>query len=221
MNNSELYLKLYGIQNIYENFDAEKHNVLFACAGVDNTSVINSFIEKVKPKIMIEVGSWLGWSAINSAKKLKQLGLTESVIICVDTWLGDMGAWEGNIGHNYLYSENGYPTVYYKFLSNVITQNVKEYIYPLTFPSNIANLILEKLGIKADLIYIDGSHEALDVYYDCKNYYDLLNPGGYLVGDDWMYEPLRIGISTFIEESTLDESVLSTTQYTWNIKKVG
>ena len=219
MNNTALYEKLYGIQNIYDNFDVERHNIWYACCGVDNTEVINSYIEMKRPNIMIEVGSWLGWSAINSAKKLKAMGLTGSVVICVDTWLGDWQAWEGNIAHNYLYYENGYPTLYQKFLSNVIQNGVQDYIYPLAFPSNIANIVLEKIGVKSDLVYIDGSHEALDVYYDCKNYYSLLNTDGYLVGDDWMYEPLKRGIRTFIEEESIDETLLTTTLFTWAIKK--
>ena len=35
------------------------------------------------------------------------------------------------------------------------------------------------------MIYIDASHDELDVYFDLKNYYDILSEGGILFGDDF------------------------------------
>jgi hypothetical protein len=40
-------------------------------------------------------------------------------------------------------------------------------------------------GIRADLIYLDGSHDYEDVACDIAAYRPLLTPGGVLFGDDY------------------------------------
>jgi cephalosporin hydroxylase len=55
--------------------------------------VFEEVISKVRPDLIIEVGSWLGASAIHMAGLLKKHGLDESKIVCVDTWLGAVEFW--------------------------------------------------------------------------------------------------------------------------------
>jgi predicted O-methyltransferase YrrM len=56
----------------------------------------------------------------------------------------------------------------------------------------------------ADLIYIDGSHEAKDVLTDLVLAYHMLKPGGFIICDDYMWRqntnPLsspKLGIDSF------------------------
>ena len=42
-----------------------------------------------------------------------------------------------------------------------------------------------KENIKADLIYIDASHDYEDVRVDLEAYWPLLNEGGVIFGDDY------------------------------------
>jgi len=39
-------------------------------------------------------------------------------------------------------------------------------------------------GFQADLVYLDASHDADDVYADIKAWWSNLRPGGVLFGDD-------------------------------------
>ena len=41
---------------------------------------------------------------------------------------------------------------------------------------------------KFDLIYIDGSHYAKDVYEDAINSFKILNKGGFLIFDDFLWD---------------------------------
>jgi hypothetical protein len=147
--------------------------------------VFEDFIKEVKPKIIIEVGTWKGQSAINMGHLCKKYNLN-TVIYCVDTWLGALEFWtnKNDVEHNLL-CKHGYPTIYYQFLSNVVHENLQDTIIPIPTPSNIGSKILIRKNIKADLIYIDGSHEYEDVLQDIKNYSCLLNLNGIMFGDDY------------------------------------
>ena len=61
---------------------------------------------------------------------------------------------------------------------------------------------------KFDVIYVDGSHEADQVYKDIKNSWDILNISGILICDDYFYGNIyenpdnvpSISINKFINE---------------------
>ena len=50
-------------------------------------------IERLKPNLIVEVGSWLGKSAMHMARCLGVAGLRDTHIVCVDTWLGSLEWW--------------------------------------------------------------------------------------------------------------------------------
>jgi len=50
--------------------------------------IFEELIKRNEPKRIIEVGSWLGGSAIRMAQICRDLGY-DAKIICIDTWLGD------------------------------------------------------------------------------------------------------------------------------------
>jgi hypothetical protein len=54
----------------------------------------------------------------------------------------------------------------------------------MPLPSTVAAEVLKKKGIKADMIYIDGSHEYHDVFIDILTWIPLLKKGGMIFGDD-------------------------------------
>ena len=147
-------------------------------------------INQIKPKLIIEVGSWKGRSAINIAK-LCLNHHKDFEIVCVDTWLGSVEHWlkvDENLSSKSF--ENGRPNIYQQFLSNVVRSNLEDYITPFPIDSINGAVTLEKLGVQADLIYIDAGHEYLSVKNDLYQYSVLLRPGGYLLGDDFFYGPV-------------------------------
>lgn len=191
-------------QNIYEGITPSGKNEIPGWNSYH--SIFKNLIQEVKPKIIIEVGTWLGASAINMAKISKSLGL-ETKIFCVDTWLGaqEFWTWGKDTPDRDLKLKNGYPQVYFDFLSNVVQHEVQDRIIPVPCTSSIGRIVLEHYGIKADLAYIDGSHEYLDVKVDIANYLTILNSDGVIFGDDLNWPGVNQAVNeSFKSYKTLD-----------------
>lgn len=168
----------------YERFDAADYDI--DLQGWASTSpVFKSLIGKVKPSLIIEVGTWKGASAITMARALKAHRI-EGAIICVDTWLGSLDLWERPQYRESLALKHGYPTLYYQFLANVVKTGYSNIIIPLPSPSTVAFHWFRRVGVVADLIYIDADHGVESVYNDIRNYWQLLSPNGVLFGDDYL-----------------------------------
>lgn len=153
--------------------------------------IFRDLIHELCPRLIIEVGTWKGMSAIHMADEAKRR-TWECKIVCVDTWLGALEFWTNkNDGQRYksLNLRNGYPSVYYQFLSNVIHNNSQEMIIPFPQTSLIAARWFKANRITADLIYIDASHDQEDVEADIAAYSGVLRPGGILFGDDYGHWP--------------------------------
>jgi len=160
--------------------------------------ILGDLIREIRPKHVIEVGTWKGQSAITMAKAVKANGLN-TIITCVDTWLGAVEFW-GDMKHTperNLLLKNGYPQIYYQFLSNVVHNNVQDVILPFPNTSFIAAKHFQQKGVKAEMIYIDGSHEYEDVLQDNTQYWNLVTPGGILFGDDWGWTSVRAAVEAF------------------------
>ena len=70
-------------------------------------------------------------------------------------------------------------------MSNVVLANAQDRVVPLVQTSSSGGLLLRRAVVKAGLIHIDASHEYEDVLHDARVYWELLEPGGFLVGDDY------------------------------------
>lgn len=104
-----------------------------------NSKIFGDLIQKIKPNIIVEVGTWKGQLAINMAKVIRGLSLN-CKIFCIDTWLGSIefittmkDTPERNLLH-----KNGYPQVYFQFLSNVVHNNFEDIIIPIPNTSVMA-----------------------------------------------------------------------------------
>lgn len=133
------------------------------------------------PMTVIEVGSFVGESAIFMAKHLKAQG-KDAVIICVDTWYAGIDHYKG--APEKINNHFGRPDLYYRFMANVIEQGCSDMILPLAIDSINGARLLKHLGIKADFAYIDASHEEGDVLRDYEAYWEIMRPGGVFVIDD-------------------------------------
>lgn len=179
--------------SIYENFNPLPLDLQ---GWNGNNGIFADLINEVNPKTIIEVGTWKGQSAITMAEHCKLINL-ETKIYCIDTWLGALEFFDGSLG--LLSSEeyrkerdlryvNGYPSIYYQFLSNVVHTKNEERIVPIPNTSIIGSRYLKNHEICANLIYIDGSHQYEDVLADLKAYFPLLSSGGIIFGDDFVSE---------------------------------
>ncbi|MEA2898057.1 MAG: hypothetical protein QOJ84_3672 [Bradyrhizobium sp.] len=147
-----------------------------------------------EPVRILEIGSWEGRSALFFLNYLRH-----SSIVCVDTFAGSIEhrAWA------------------------VAQQNAQLFGIESRFDSNLAQfaermekrkqeslVALGTLGIerrKFDLIYIDGSHLAMDVYRDGVLAWPLVVRGGIMIFDDYQRQQgpkadwPHIGIDAFLD----------------------
>jgi predicted O-methyltransferase YrrM len=170
----------------YEGWDGADYPADLQGWGSDHP-VLREAIAAVRPKLIVEVGTWKGASAIHMANVVRSLGL-DTGIICVDTWLGSPEHYlaQGEGWRESLLLRHGYPHLYYTFLSNVVREGHTDRIVPLASTSENAARILAAKGVQPDLVYIDAAHEEEPAYRDFEIYWDLLAPDGLLIGDDYM-----------------------------------
>lgn len=195
------WLDLLHARNPYQDFHFE--SITFDAHGWGGDSAaFKELITRIRPKTIVEVGTWKGASALTMAQATKELGL-DAQILCVDTWLGALEFWTQHDDperYKALKLINGYPSVYYQFLANVCHQGFQDRIVPFSQTASTAALWLRYWGLTADLIYIDASHEEEDVHQDLCSYWDLVSPGGILFGDDYSWDGVRLAVERFARE---------------------
>lgn len=219
MNN---YLKLIHGYNIYQNFDHTKYVKIINGWNV-NPVLYEKYIDKLQPKIILELGSWLGASAISMAKIIKDKKL-DTKIICIDTWLGSfefIGLHDSD-SDRALMSIYGYPSIYYQFLANVLYENVEDIIIPLPNTTQLGCQWLTSRNITVDMVYIDADNSFESVYSDLHNSWLLLNNGGVLFGDDLEnpgFPGIKFGLNKFCAEKRLMYASVADHSNFWEIFK--
>ena len=209
-------------KNPYEGF--EGHGLHYDPQGWNSErAIFHELLHRVQPRLVIEVGTWKGASAIHMGKYLQKQCPGHAKILAVDSWLGSLEFWERekNPGlYQALRHRQGFPRVYEQFLFNVIHAGMQEVIIPFPQTSLIAARWLLNRGVRAELIYIDGSHDAEDVALDLKNYYAILANGGMIFGDDYHSEDggVRQAVGRFAEEHSVAVDLRENGQF-WALEK--
>ncbi|ADP71675.1 hypothetical protein Rvan_2459 [Rhodomicrobium vannielii ATCC 17100] len=148
---------------------------------------LTRLVKETKPHVIVELGVWKGLGAYTLAAAQKSV-LPHGYLIAVDTFLGSPEHWDKARRpdvHAALRFKNGRPNLFDVFLSNMVLTGMHDRVLPLVQTSDNAALILKRNGICPDLIHVDAAHEYGPALRDIENYYDLLAPGGILIGDDW------------------------------------
>lgn len=199
----DLMHSLHG-EDVFEGFDYQSYPSDVTGWGGDSPAFAE-LIHEIKPSLIIEVGSWKGASAITMADALAAEKLPGK-ILCIDTWLGALEFWADQSDperFQALERRHGYPSVYFRFLANVCHSGHSGRIVPFPMPSTAAALWLMRTDLRAELIYLDGSHEEEDVYQDLLDYHILLKPGGKIFGDDWDWSGVRAAVERFADDEGL------------------
>lgn len=183
--------------------------------------IFRELIEKIKPTTIIEVGTWKGQSAITMGRIVKEFNLN-TTIHCVDTWLGAVEFWTNlnDTKERDLKMFNGYPQIYYQFLSNVVHNNLSNIILPFPNTSENGYRYFKYNKVSAQLIYIDASHEEDDVYKDLNLYYELLENDGIIFGDDYQsgWPGVINSVNKFSKEKNINLEIKDNNF--WILKKV-
>ncbi|KAL0002375.1 hypothetical protein SO802_016156 [Lithocarpus litseifolius] len=144
-------------------------------------AVFEHLIQKVKPKTIIEVGTFLGASAVHMAGLTRQLGL-RTQILCVDDFRGWPGFRDRFRDVKML---NGDVLLMYQFMQNLVSVNATDSVLPVPFSTGSALDLFCEWGVYADLIEVDAGHDFMSAWSDINRAYRLLRPGGVIFGHDY------------------------------------
>lgn len=154
---------------------------------------VDEIVMKFKPKTILELGSWLGKSAITFGKECIANKL-KTQIVCVDTWLGSYEYWT-------TYKER-LPTVkdsYQSFCSNVVANGLEQMIIPFRQTAKNAMNIFKFHKINFDLVYWDSDHNS--AYEDIKLAISLLSSHGVIIVDDYyQHDKVKGQVDKFVNE---------------------
>jgi predicted O-methyltransferase YrrM len=209
-----IYAFIHGTENV---FDIAEPLALDLQGWGSTHPVFEHVLNTIKPRLIVEVGTWKGGSAIHMAKLSKQLGL-EAEIVCIDTFLGSPEHWTNPEFRPGLRLRHGQPRLYDQFLSNVIHEGVQDVITPFPISSTAAAFVLMRAPVRPDLVYVDAGHEYEDVRRDIELYWELLRPGGVLIGDDFL--PMWHGVIRAASEFAAQRRLnLQVTGEKWVVQK--
>lgn len=155
-----------------------------------NRRYLKDFIQRLHPKKAIEVGTWMGVSAIYMAKLLD----AGAKLYCIDPWIPyhDMA--------NMPECQERLKNAYERFLSNCIHHKVTDKVIPMHMTSMHAFETYFADVNDIDLIYIDGSHAEEDVYNDIMHWQYAVAPAGILCGDDWGWPSVSRAVTRASQE---------------------
>ena len=123
------------------------------------------------PRTVVEIGSHEGRSAMWMAENL--LAHPESRLYCIDTW--DLeGRPEG--------AER-----LQRFQANIAELPNRSAVIAMKARSEAALVQLRGQGVRADFVYVDGSHRAPEVLSDLVLSFGMLKRGGFMICDDYLW----------------------------------
>lgn len=209
--------------NPYKNMKANFH---FPFSNLHENNVQNMFnLLGRPPKFSVEVGSFHGHSAIMQAKMLDKNGFTDTPLLCIDPWTGDLGMvlfrddWEKKLTPGEI--QDGRSTSYFQFMLNVKQQIEQKavgpkHIVPLAVTSVVGARFLMAVGLTPDTIYLDSAHEIDETYTELTLFFSVLAKGGVIMGDDFTWESVSHDVKRFCRKHNLK---LINEGVTWMIKK--
>lgn len=136
-----------------------------------------------QPIQIIEIGSWLGDSAIVWAEAIREHNCQDSRVICIDPW----APYEGRGGEGQkipsemsdLLSNGEALSI---FNENILSAGIDDIV---EIRQGFSDDILPSLPQNSfDIIYVDGDHSYRQVFKDIENSKPLIREGGILCGDD-------------------------------------
>ena len=184
--------------------------------------ILSNFI-KYKSCEILEIGTFAGTSVIGMLQYLPN-----AVATTIDKWVN--------------YEEKECSTdVNIDSLKNIENRNVEKIFYENLQKAGLkdkvnaikgdsSKILIELIKNKKmfDFIYVDGSHKCLDCYADCLLGWELLNNGGIMGIDDYLYkisatddlENAKRGVDHFLEKIK-GQYILLVEGYRIFIKKIG
>ncbi len=162
--------------------------------------VFDQLVSKLGAKVVIEVGSHKGGSAVRWAEAMG----ADGKLYCVDTWLESAEAILNNSKTYTILRQNGHPMTYWQFLTNMKSRGLQDRVVPIVNTSAEGAILLSAAEVVADIIYVDASHTFRAAYQDICDYWPLLRKGGVMLVDDLtIYPDVYAAMLRFVSEQGL------------------
>lgn len=155
----------------------------------DPSGLFCCIAEVVKVELYLEVGTFMGHSAVAAAR-----AFPDAAILAVDTFTGSaehyIEAIQGSRPEKQLMAlhEDRRPALWEKAHDLWAALRFDHRITAIPLPSTEAARLVKWLGLRPNVIYIDGAHDYDSVLADCRAWWPVLADGGIMVGDDY-YDP--------------------------------
>lgn len=164
--------------------------------GIENSRVLNDAIDDIKPKYILEIGSWTG---AGSTKYILEKA-PEAQVVCVDHWSKDLNDYvqeEFNIDQ-VRELEAQILTLWEVFLVNM--WEFRDRVTPCRGKSVECLKRLKKYNIPFDLIYIDANHDYQGAFQDISISHQNW-PNALIIGDDYYWEGVKRAVHQFADEN--------------------
>lgn len=132
---------------------------------------ILELVEQHQPTVCVELGTWLGASAIPVARAIRRWGGT---LTCVDTWAGDVHPPET--------SRPSAPWMLVSCVRNITDAGVGANVRLIATTTLLAAAWWSQ---PLDYLYIDADHSYDAVRADLAAWVPHVKPGGLILGDDY------------------------------------
>jgi len=161
---------------------------------------------------ILEIGSFIGNSAVTWVKATRAAALASATVVTMDSWLGDVGMWQWKDKWLGPRSSDGSPRLFEQFMANIVDKNASDRVLPLRVPSAVGlRYLLTLLHSQAipppHLIYLDAAHDYPETLQEIQLAWQLLGPGGFLVGDDFdrFWPSVQQSVIEFTQTLSADE----------------
>lgn len=124
-----------------------------------------------RPKTCVELGSWMGASAIPVARSIRRW---RGTLTCVDTWSGEINQAQGQPA--------GAPWMLVSCARHIIDAGVSATVRLV--PATTADAA-QWWTQPIDYLYVDADHSYDSVLADLRAWVPHVIPGGLIVGDDY------------------------------------
>jgi len=160
--------------------DAERHRYMIMLIAQESLRLGTNSIS------ILEIGSWAGGSALTWAEALSKHHHNNGRILCIDPWVTLNSTIDGSEATASVYEEMASALtndcIYNLFLHNL---NSSPYGEIIDHKRGTSKEVLSQLTSQTfNVIFIDGSHDAVSVIHDIKASIPLLSEGGIICGDD-------------------------------------